>query len=81
MKAARLNRVTREAVRQGHDYVAHGRLCQARRFAFVAEQKRRLVAVMGGEIKSSGAITFRADTPVVCTLAAFDICNHNQLAF
>jgi len=59
---------TREALRQGHAYVAHDWLCEATGFAFIAEQKGKPVAVMGDEIKSRSEITLRAATPVVCTL-------------
>ena len=58
----------REALRNGHAYVAHNWLCEASGFAFIAEAKGRRVAVMGDEVKLTEGLKFKVETPVACTL-------------
>jgi hypothetical protein len=58
----------REALRQGHAYVAHDYLCDATGFAFVAySDDRRSVAVMGDEVKMSPTLRLKAEAPVACS--------------
>ncbi len=61
----------REALRQGHAYVAHNWLCEATGFAFVAEAKGKPIAVMGDEVRLAEGVKLKAETPVACTLKLF----------
>ncbi len=58
----------REALKQGHAYVAHRWLCDATGFAFVAEAKGKRLAVMGDEVKWATDLKLKVETPVACTL-------------
>ena len=58
----------REALREGHAYVAHNWLCQASGFAFVAEAKGKRLGVMGDEVKLVDGLKLKVETPVACTL-------------
>ncbi|MEW6130266.1 MAG: histidinol phosphatase [Acidobacteriota bacterium] len=58
----------REALQQGHAYVAHNWLCEATGFAFIAEARGKRVAVMGDEVKLVDRLKLRVETPVTCSL-------------
>ena len=58
----------REALKQGHAYVAHDWLCDSTGFAFVARAGEKKNAVMGDEVKLEGALTLSAATPVKCAM-------------
>lgn len=58
----------REALQQGHAYVAHNWLCDATGFAFIAEAKGKRVAVMGDEAKLVDGLKLQVETPVTSTL-------------
>ena len=58
----------RDALRNGHAYVAHDWLCDSTGFAFVALAGGKVKAIMGDEIKVGGALKLSAATPVKCTL-------------
>jgi hypothetical protein len=57
----------RDALRQGHAYVAHDYLCDATGFAFVAySDDRKNVSIMGDEVALSSTLRLKAEAPVVC---------------
>jgi len=58
----------RDALRNGHAYVAHDWLCDSTGFAFVALAGGKVKAVMGDEVKIGGALKLSTATPVKCTL-------------
>lgn len=58
----------RDALRQGHAFVAHDWLCDSTGFAFVAMKDGKRAAVMGDEVKLGGALSLSAATPVKCTM-------------
>ena len=58
----------REALKQGHAYVAHDWLCDASGFYFVAQEGSRLVAVMGDETKHTENLRLIVALPVECDL-------------
>jgi hypothetical protein len=61
-------RAVREALRQGHAYVAHDWLCDATGFAYVAYSDGcRAVAVMGDEVALSPTLKLKAEAPVACS--------------
>jgi hypothetical protein len=58
----------REALHQGHAYVAHNWLCEASGFAFVAETSGKQVAVMGDAVGFTNGLKLKVEAPVACTL-------------
>lgn len=58
----------RDALRNGHAFVAHDWLCDSTGFAFVAMKGGNRAAVMGDEVKLDGALVLSAATPVKCTM-------------
>lgn len=57
----------RDALRQGHAYVAHDYLCDATGFAFVAySDDRKNVSIMGDEVPLSPTLRLKAEAPVAC---------------
>lgn len=58
----------RDALRQGHAFVAHDWLCDSTGFAFVAMKGGKRAGVMGDEVKLGGPLSLRAATPVKCTM-------------
>lgn len=70
-----LNQVTepavRQALRQGHAYVAHDWLCEATGFAFVAERAGKRIGVIGDELKFENGFKLRLDSPVAGTIKLF----------
>jgi hypothetical protein len=66
----------RDALRQGHAYVAHDWLCDPSGFAFVvmdANSAGRAAGIMGDEVKFASALRIRAELPVAGILKLF--CN------
>jgi hypothetical protein len=58
----------RNALKQGHVYVAHDWLCDSTGFAFVARKATRTGAVMGDEIRLEGGLILTAATPLKCLM-------------
>lgn len=58
----------RNALKQGHAYVAHDWLCDSTGFAFVARNARRTAGVNGDEIKLERGINLTAEAPLKCIL-------------
>lgn len=58
----------RDALRNGHAFVAHDWLCDSTGFAFVAMKGGKRAAVMGDEVKLGDALSLSAATPVKCTM-------------
>jgi hypothetical protein len=58
----------RDALRNGHAFVAHDWLCDSTGFAFVARKGRERAAIMGDEVKLGGALMLSVATPVNCTM-------------
>jgi hypothetical protein len=58
----------RDALKQGHAYVAHDWLCDATGFAFVARSGSANLGIEGDEIKLREKLTLTAMTPVKCRL-------------
>jgi hypothetical protein len=57
----------REALRQGHAYVAHDYLCDATGFAFVAySDDRKTISIMGDDVPLSPTLRLKAEAPVAC---------------
>jgi len=77
----------REALTQGHAYVAHDWLCDATGFAFVARTGDRTIGIMGDEAKLDGRPTLSAATPLKCTIKlirngeVIQTANTNRLNF
>jgi hypothetical protein len=75
--AKRLDEQTvRDALRQGHAYVAHDWLCDPTGFAFVVmngNSASRADGIMGDEAKFAGGLRIRAELPVAGILKLF--CN------
>src|SRR5262249_17150416 len=68
----------RDALRQGHAYVAHDWLCDPTGFAFVAtdaaasrDNGANVVAIMGDELKRASGCRIRAALPLGCILKLF----------
>ncbi|HKP11582.1 MAG TPA: histidinol phosphatase, partial [Blastocatellia bacterium] len=58
----------REALRQGHAYVAHDWLCDPTGFGFIAyANDRRAIAIMGDEVPLSPTLKLKAEAPVACS--------------
>jgi hypothetical protein len=77
----------RDALRNGHAFVAHDWLCDSTGFAFVAMKGGKRVAIMGDEVKLGGALSLSAATPVKCTMKlirngeVIQMANANRLQF
>jgi hypothetical protein len=62
-------RDVRDALRQGHAYVAHDWLCDPTGFAFIAQSRGSKTAyIMGDEVDKEQGIKIKAETPTACTL-------------
>lgn len=61
----------RQALRQGHAYVAHDWLCDATGFAFIAERNGKRIGVMGDEVKLEKGLKLRLAAPVAGTIKLF----------
>jgi hypothetical protein len=64
----------REALRQGHAYVAHEWLCDATGFAFIVEsskQRGKRIGVMGDEVKFEKGLKLRLTAPATGTIKLF----------
>lgn len=59
---------TREALRNGHAFVAHDWLCDSTGFAFVAMKRGKQIAVMGDEVQLDGALTLAVAAPLKCEM-------------
>ncbi|MFN0112712.1 MAG: histidinol phosphatase [Blastocatellia bacterium] len=67
-----LNEISvRQALRQGHAFVAHDWLCDATGFAFIAERGGKRLGVMGDEIKLEKGLKLRLAAPVAGTIKLF----------
>jgi hypothetical protein len=65
-------RGVRDALRQGHAYVAHDWLCDPTGFAFIARTDgSRAVSIMGDEVNRRPGLKIEAETPVAATLKLF----------
>jgi len=58
----------REALKQGHAFVAHDWLCDSTGFAFVARARGKSDAIMGDEVRAGSGIRLIAETPVSCRI-------------
>jgi hypothetical protein len=58
----------RNALKQGHAYVAHDWLCDSTGFAFVARKARKNTAVNGDEIKLERGMNLTAEAPLKCLM-------------
>lgn len=59
----------RDALKNGHAFVAHDWLCDSTGFAFVAMKAGKRAGVMGDEVKLGGAaLILSVATPVKCTM-------------
>lgn len=63
----------RQALQQGHAYVAHDWLCDATGFVFAAEQtgKRKPLAMQGDDLAWRKAVQLRVETPLPALLKLF----------
>lgn len=61
----------RQALRQGHAFVAHDWLCDATGFAFIAERNGKRIGVMGDEVKLEKGLKLRLAAPVAGTIKLF----------
>ncbi len=61
----------RQALRQGHAYVAHDWLCDATGFAFIAERNGKRIGVMGDEVKQEKGLKLRLVAPAAGTIKLF----------
>jgi hypothetical protein len=61
----------RDALKQGHAYVAHDWLCDSTGFAFVARTGDKVHSVMGDEVKIGRALKLSAATPIKCAIKLF----------
>ncbi len=61
----------RQALRQGHAYVAHDWLCDATGFAFIAERNGKRIGVMGDEVKLEKGLKLRLAAPVAGMIKLF----------
>ncbi len=67
-----LNEVSvRQALRQGHAFVAHDWLCDSTGFAFIAERNGKRVGVMGDEVKLEPGMKLRLAVPASGTIKLF----------
>src|SRR6185369_4315193 len=58
----------RDALKNGHAYVAHDWLCDATGFAFVAREKSANLGISGDEVKLTDQLILTAMTPVNCQM-------------
>jgi hypothetical protein len=61
----------RQALRQGHAFVAHDWLCDATGFAFIAERGGKRIGVMGDDVKLETGLKLRLAAPVAGTIKLF----------
>lgn len=61
----------RQALRQGHAFVAHDWLCDATGFAFIAERGGKRIGVMGDEVKLEKGLKLRLAAPAAGTIKLF----------
>ena len=61
----------RQALRQGHAFVAHDWLCDSTGFAFVAERGGKRIGVMGDEVKLEKGLKLRLAAPAAGTIKLF----------
>lgn len=61
----------RQALRQGHAFVAHDWLCDATGFAFIAEGNGKRIGVMGDEVKLEKELKLRLAAPATGTIKLF----------
>lgn len=67
-----LNEVSvRQALRQGHTFVAHDWLCDSTGFALIAERGSKRIGVMGDEVKLETGLKLRLAAPVAGTIKLF----------
>lgn len=67
-----LNEVSvRQALRQGHAFVAHDWLCDSTGFAFIAERSGKRIGVMGDEVKLETGLKLRLAAPAAGTIKLF----------
>lgn len=71
LATAQTEAAVRAALKQAHAYVAHDWLCDPTGFAFVAQQGKRQVGVMGDEIKFANGLALRMAAPVKATIKLF----------
>ena len=71
LATAQTEAAVRAALKQAHAYVAHDWLCDPTGFAFVMNQGKRQVGVMGDEIKFSKGLQLRIVAPVAGTIRLF----------
>lgn len=63
--------VVRQALRQGHAFIAHDWLCDATGFAFIAERNGKRIGVMGDEVKLEKELKLRLAAPATGTIKLF----------
>ncbi len=61
----------RQALRQGHAFVAHDWLCDSTGFAFLAERGSKRIGVMGDEVKLEKGLRLRLAAPATGTIKLF----------
>jgi hypothetical protein len=62
----------RDALRDGHAYVAHDWLCDPTGFAFIAQASdKKTRAIMGDRVERRAGLKIKAETPAGCTLRLF----------
>lgn len=61
----------RQALRQGHAFVAHDWLCDATGFAFIAERNGKRIGVIGDEVKLEKGLKLRLAAPAAGTIKLF----------
>ncbi len=61
----------REALKQGHAYVAHDWLCDPTGFAFIAERNDKQRAIMGDQVILEKGLRLRLAAPVIGTIKLF----------
>ncbi|MEK7831321.1 MAG: histidinol phosphatase [Acidobacteriota bacterium] len=61
----------RQALRQGHAFVAHDWLCDATGFAFIVERSGKQIGVMGDEVKLEKGLKLRLAAPAAGTIKLF----------
>src|SRR5262245_32221266 len=61
----------RQAVKQGHAYVAHDWLCDPTGFTFIAERTGKRRAIMGDEVKFEQGLRLRLEAPSAGTIKLF----------
>lgn len=61
----------RQALRQGHAFVAHDWLCDSTGFAFIAERNGKRIGVIGDEVKLEKGLKLRLAAPASGTIKLF----------